>query len=89
MRQRNKMSMELFDTQSRIAILEHEVKNVSEMMKELRKEQKEQHEAMMKRIDSIDKRIDVLERWRYMVIGGALVLGYLIAQLVQLAKVVS
>lgn len=83
------MSMELFDTQSRIAILEHEVKNVSEMMKELRKEQKEQHEAMMKRIDSIDKRIDVLERWRYMVIGGALVLGYLIAQLVQLAKVVS
>jgi DNA-binding protein H-NS len=81
--------MELFDTQSRIAILEHEVKNVSEMMKELRKEQKEQHEAMMKRIDSIDKRIDILERWRYMVIGGAIVVGYLIAQLVQLAKVMS
>ena len=81
--------MELFDTQSRIAILEHEVKNVSEMMKELRKEQKEQHEAMMSRIDSIDKRIDILERWRYMVIGGAIVVGYLIAQLVQLAKVMS
>jgi DNA-binding protein H-NS len=81
--------MELFDTQSRIAILEHEVKNVSEMMKELRKEQKEQHEAMMKRIDSIDKRIDILERWRYMVIGGAIVVGYLIAQFVQLAKVMS
>jgi len=69
--------------------LEHEVKNVSEMMKELRKEQKEQHEAMMKRIDSIDKRIDILERWRYMVIGGAIVVGYLIAQFVQLAKVMS
>jgi len=83
------MSMELFDTQSRIAILEHEVKNVSEMMKELRKEQKEQHEAMMSRIDSIDKRIDVLEKWRYMVIGGAIVVGYMLAQLVQLAKVMS
>ncbi len=83
------MSMELFDTQSRIAILEHEVKNISELMKELRKEQKEQHEAMMSRIDSIDKRIDILERWRYMVIGGAIVVGYLIAQLVQLAKVMS
>ena len=81
--------MELFDTQSRIAILEHEVKNVSELMKELRKDQKEQHDAMMKRIDSIDKRIDILERWRYMVIGGAIVVGYLIAQLVQLAKVMS
>ena len=81
--------MELFDTQSRIAILEHEVKNLSELMKELRKDQKEQHEAMMNRIDSIDKRIDILERWRYMVIGGAIVVGYLIAQLVQLAKVMS
>ena len=81
--------MELFDTQSRIAILEHEVKNVSEMMKELRKEQKEQHEAMMKRIDSIDKRIDILERWRYMVIGGAVVVGYLTAQFVQLAKIMG
>lgn len=81
--------MELFDTQSRIAILEHEVKNISELMKELRKEQKEQHEAMMKRIDSIDNRIDILERWRYMVIGGALVIGYMVAQFVQLAKVMS
>lgn len=81
--------MELFDTQSRIAILEHEVKNISELMKELRKEQKEQHEAMMKRIDSIDNRIDILERWRYMVIGGAIVVGYLLAQTVQLAKVLS
>lgn len=83
------MAMELFDTQSRIAILEHEVKNVSEMMKELRKEQKEQHEAMMKRIDSIDKRIDILERWRYMVIGGALVCGYLLAHFGPLSKIVS
>ena len=69
--------------------MEHEVKNISELMKEIRKEQKEQHEAMMSRIDSIDKRIDILERWRYMVIGGAIVVGYLLAQTVQLAKVLS
>lgn len=81
--------MELFDTQSRIAILEHEVKNISELMKELRKEQKEQHEAIMRRIDSIDNRIDILERWRYTVIGGAIVIGFLLSQLVQLAKVMS
>lgn len=83
------MSMELFDTQSRIAILEHEVKNISELMKELRREQKEQHEAIMRRIDSIDNRIGILERWRFMIIGGAIVVGFLLAQLVQLAKVMS
>lgn len=81
--------MELFDTQSRIAILEHEVKNISELMKELRREQKEQHEAIMRRIDSIDNRIGILERWRFMIIGGAIVVGFLLAQLVQLAKVMS
>jgi len=69
--------------------LEHEVKNVSEMMKELRKEQKEQHEAMMQRIDSIDKRIDILEKWRYMVIGGALVVGYLAAHFGPIAHAIG
>ena len=83
------MAAELLDTHSRIAILEHEVKNVSELMKELRKEQKEQHMAMMDRIDSIDRRIDILERWRYMVIGGALVCGYLLAHFGPLSKIVS
>jgi hypothetical protein len=83
------MSMELFDTQSRIAIVEHEVKSIKDDLKEFRNEQKEQHQLMMDCINKIDKRIEILERWRWMMTGGALVIGYLVAQLVQLAKVIS
>lgn len=83
------MSMELFDTQSRLAIMEHEVKGLNEELKEFRKEQKEQHQSMMDCIHKIDKRIEILERWRWMMTGGALVVGYLVAQVIQLAKVLS
>ena len=81
--------MELFDTQSRIAIVEHEVKSIKDDLKEFRNEHKEQHQLMMDCINKIDKRIEILERWRWMMTGGALVIGYLVAQLVQLAKVIS
>lgn len=46
---------------------------------------KEQHEAIQseiqKDIKEIATRVDVLERWRWMIVGGAIVLGYLIGHL--------
>lgn len=32
-----------------------------------------------KEIEKITNRVDVLERWRYMIVGGAVALGYLLA----------
>jgi hypothetical protein len=81
--------METFDTQSRIAIVEHEVKSIKEELKEFRIEQKEQYENMVKCIGNVDKRIDILERWRWMMTGGAVVIGYLIAQFGPLSKFIS
>jgi hypothetical protein len=73
--------MELFDTGARIAVLENEVKNVVEELREIRKEQKEQHQAMLAELTGIEDRINAIEKWRYMVIGGAVVVGYLLAHL--------
>jgi hypothetical protein len=73
--------MERFDTGARIAVLENEVKNVVEELREIRKEQKEQHQAMLKELTGIEDRINAIEKWRYMVIGGAVVVGYLLAHL--------
>gem|GEM_PF-3301659 len=71
--------MELFDSSSRIAVLENEVKNIASDVKELRKEQKEQHETLMSKFDSMDERLGIVERWRWMILGAALVIGYIIA----------
>lgn len=46
---------------------------------------KEQHEAIQieiqKDIKEIAIRVDVLEKWRWMIVGGAIVLGYLVGNL--------
>lgn len=68
--------MELFDTGARIAVVENELKNVAREVQELRVDSKEQHKQMMDKITEIDKRLGVIEKWRWMVVGGALVLGY-------------
>lgn len=75
------MNMEFVDTTARIAVLENEVKNVVEELREIRKEQKEQHQAMLKELNRIEERINAIEKWRWMVIGGAAVVGYLLAHL--------
>jgi putative NADH-flavin reductase len=41
----------------------------------------DQHSAMSKKIDQMKDRIDTLEKWRYMIVGGAIVLGYLVGHL--------
>jgi len=72
--------MEMFDqTSSRIAVLENEVKNIASDVKEMRQEQKEQHEILLKRFSTMDDRLSVVEKWRWMLLGAAVVAGYIIA----------
>jgi len=71
--------MELFDTGARIAVLENELKNLSKEVREHRLDSKEQHKQMMEKIEEIDNRLGVVEKWRWMVVGGAAVLGYLVS----------
>lgn len=71
--------METFDTNARIAVLENEVKNIASDVKEIRKESKEQHEKLMQRFEAFDTRIGIIERWRWMVVGGAVAVGYFIS----------
>ena len=78
--------MEMIDTQARLAVMENEVKNICEELKELRSEQKEQHNLMMAKLSKMDERICIIEKWRWMLIGGALVLGYFLAH-VQIGKI--
>jgi DNA anti-recombination protein RmuC len=62
---------------------------------------KDQHDAIQKAVQEdiqkvaatldadikeVTKRVDVLERWRWMIVGGAIVLGYIIGNLDLFAK---
>jgi len=72
---------EIIDTQLRIAVMEFEVKNIAGELKELRAEQKEQHNVMMNKLSKMEERIGIIEKWRWMLIGGALVVGYFLAHI--------
>ncbi len=75
--------MESFDTGARIAVLETELKNLSNEVREHRLDSKEQHKQMMEKIEDIDNRLGVVEKWRWMVVGGAVVIGYLASHLLK------
>lgn len=75
--------IESFDTNSRIAVLENEIKNIANDIKEIKVEQKEQHDALMKHFISIEERLSHLEKWRWMVIGGAVVVGFILSNVLK------
>lgn len=76
--------METFDTSARIAVLENELKNVTRVVQEHRDDSKEQHRQIMEKISNIDSRLTIIERWRWMVVGGAVALGYALPHLFKL-----
>lgn len=52
----------------------------------------QQHQDIQKEIqkdiNKVTERVDILERWRWMIVGGAIVLGYIIGNLDLIAKIV-
>jgi hypothetical protein len=55
--------------------------HIDRKIDDLAKSDEEQHTVMSKKIDSLAGRIDLLERWKWMIIGGAVVVGYLMGHL--------
>ena len=60
---------------------------LDEKIDALAKSDKEQHETLKKTMENVKDRVDVLENWRWMIVGGAIVIGYLIGHLDVFAKI--
>ena len=54
---------------------------------ELAQSDKEQHEIMTKTMNSIKERVDILEKWRFMIVGGAVVFGYMVGNMGIFSKI--
>ncbi len=66
--------------------LEHRMNAQAEMSKQ-------QHESIQdeirKDVKIISDRVDVLERWRWMIVGGAVVLGYIVGHMDLIATIIG
>lgn len=64
---------------------------LEQKMESSAKAAKEQHEQIQQEIQSdlrdISKRVSILERWKWMIIGGAVVVGYVIGHIEWVGKI--
>ena len=60
---------------------------LDEKIDELAQSDKEQHDVMSKTMNAIKDRVDILERWKWMIVGGAIALGYVTGHMGIFSKV--
>lgn len=66
--------------------LEHRMNAQAEVSKQQHDEMKNE---LQKDVKEISNRVDTLERWRWMIVGGAIVLGYIVGHMDLISKVVG
>jgi peptidoglycan hydrolase CwlO-like protein len=73
------LKVDIKDLHSRITTGNREIMDkLDEKIDALARSDKEQHEALKQAMVSVKDRVEVLERWRWMIVGGAIVLGFLL-----------
>ena len=81
------VKQDIKDLHSRITTGNREITDhIDRKIDDLAKSDEDQHNVMGKKIDGMKDRIDMLERWKWMIVGGAIVLGYLMGHLDLFAK---
>ena len=76
------VKQDIRDLHSRITTGNREImEKIDDKVDELAQADKEQHAAQIEATRNLSERVDTLERWRWMVVGGAVALGYILSKL--------
>ena len=82
------VKQDIKDLHSRITTGNREIMDkLDEKIDELAQSDKEQHDIMTKTMNAIKDRVDILEKWRFMIVGGAIVLGYMVGHMGVFSKI--
>jgi len=70
------------DLHSRITTGNREImEKIDSKFDTLASSEKVSHNEMMQSVDTLSERVNVLERWRWMIVGAAIVAGYVVGQI--------
>lgn len=84
------VKQDIKELHSRITTGNREIMDkLDEKIDALAKADKEQHENLKNSMEKVKERVDFLERWKWMIIGGAAVIGYLIGHISLIANIVK
>ena len=82
------LKIDVKEVHSRITTGNREIMDkLDEQIDALAKSDKEQHETLKQSMDNVRERVDILEKWRWMIVGGAIVLGYVIGHMGLFSKI--
>lgn len=82
------VKQDIKELHSRITTGNREImEKLDEKIDALAKADKEQHEALKQSMESVKNRVDILENWRWMIVGGSIVIGFLLGNLDVLSKI--
>lgn len=82
------VKQDIKELHSRITTGNREIMDkLDEKIDELAQSDKEQHDVMAKTMNAIKDRVDILEKWRFMIVGGAIVLGYMVGHMGVFSKI--
>ena len=81
------VKQDIKELHSRITTGNREITDhIDRKIDDLARNDEDQHSVMGRKIDDMKERIDLLERWKWMIVGGAIVIGYLMGHLEFFAK---
>jgi putative NADH-flavin reductase len=81
------VKQDIKELHSRITTTTREITDhIDRKIDDLAKNDADQHASMSKKIDSMKDRIDLLERWKWMIVGGAIAIGYALSHITLLDK---
>jgi putative NADH-flavin reductase len=76
------VKQDIKELHSRVTTTTREITDhIDDKIDALAKSDADQHTAMSKKIDAMNDRVDLLERWKWMIVGGAIAVGYLISHI--------
>jgi uncharacterized coiled-coil DUF342 family protein len=76
------VKQDIKELHSRITTGNREIMDkLDEKIDELAQSDKEQHDVMSKTMNSIKDRVEILERWKWMIVGAAVALGYVVGNM--------
>ena len=76
------IKQDIKELHSRVTTTTREITDhIDRKIDDLAKSDSDQHKAMADTINQMKDRVDLLEKWRFMIVGGAIALGYLISHL--------
>ena len=73
------VKQDIKELHSRISTGHREIMDkIEHTVSALAESDRQQHEELAVKLSKVAERVDTLERWRWMIVGGAIVLGFLL-----------